>query len=141
MPPMGFLKSRNFLLFLQGVVYAALKMLAIHKGFLRFLPCNPSRLTKNLCISLFSETPWLCTSLYAIFRRLQRAFCENQHNTQIHYAAKGINCVNVTAGALLLPLRRFDIMGKLEKYARKKGVDKRKKRSILPSRKQRRFEL
>ena len=53
----GFLKSRNFPIFLQGVVIASLKMLEIHKGFLRFLPCTLLHLTKNLCISLFSETP------------------------------------------------------------------------------------
>ncbi len=53
----GFLKSRNFPIFLQGVVIASLKMLEIHKGFLRFLPCTLLHLTKSLCISLFSEMP------------------------------------------------------------------------------------
>ena len=53
----AFLKSRNFPLFLQGAVFAALKMLGIHKGFLCFLPCIPSNLAKNRRISLFSEKP------------------------------------------------------------------------------------
>ena len=53
----AFLKSRNFPLFLQGAVFAALKMLGIHKGFLCFLPCIPSNLAKNRRISLFSVKP------------------------------------------------------------------------------------
>ncbi|OUN87396.1 hypothetical protein B5G03_04500 [Gemmiger sp. An50] len=54
---MGFLKSRNFHLFLQAVGAAALKMLGIHKGFLRFLPCSLALPAKNMGISLFSEMP------------------------------------------------------------------------------------
>jgi len=35
-----------------------LKILGIHKGFLRFSPCICLLLAENSSISLFSETPW-----------------------------------------------------------------------------------
>src|SRR5699024_3643335 len=53
----GYLKSRNHRLFRQSTPAAALKILGIHKGFLRFSPCICLLLAKNSSISLFSETP------------------------------------------------------------------------------------
>src|SRR5699024_10976557 len=54
----GYLKSRNHRLFLQSTPATALKILGIHQGFLRFLPCICLLLVENSSISWFSETPW-----------------------------------------------------------------------------------
>ncbi len=53
----GCLKNRNFRLFLQATVNAALKILGIRQGFLRFLPCILLLFAKKQVISLFSNKP------------------------------------------------------------------------------------
>ncbi len=47
----GYLKSRNYCLFLQSTAATALKILGIHQGFLRFLPCICLLLAENSSIS------------------------------------------------------------------------------------------
>ena len=56
-PARGYLKSRNDSLSRQSAPATALKILGIHKGFLRFSPCICLLLVENPSISSFSETP------------------------------------------------------------------------------------